>query len=480
MIAGNAELAKAVSGLVELRRAELGGQVTITPGQQQPRSAKRLAAAIHVLKPRYVLLVGDVDLIPTFTVAEAATDRPYGDFDGDGYPDASVGRLPFNDPAVVRRVANRIVAYERNREGAMWRRSCALVAGEGRFSPAIDAMIEKLFERIVSQNIALGYDVDVTYANPNSRYCFPPQQFAERMVERLNQGALVFAYVGHGQKRSLDRLQVKEGSVIKKYDVLGVRHVTGLRRTSSPAVFLAIACWTAQFEGKRPSIGEVLLAAPGGPVAFFGATRISHPVHNALLAKELVRELLAENGEVRLGPALDRARHAMVNGRPGPDPVRVQILMLAMALMGEEQLKREMPRHVDMYNLLGDPAMRLARPEGDVTFEGQLAASPGETLVVRGRTPARYRALTVSLETARASSARPTARPGESALERYARANDKVLRQEIVLVREGAFEVRFDLPVDMTPGRYVLKGFAQDARTCATGGQAIQVVAKSP
>jgi hypothetical protein len=196
-------------------------------------------------------------------------------------------------------------------------------------------------------------------------------------------------------------------------------------------------------------------------------------VHNALLAKELVREMLAETGLVRLGPALDRARRAMVKGRGGADPVRMQIVLLSRAFVSEAEMKREMPRHVDMYNLLGDPALRLARPDEAITIETPQRARAGAEFVVRGSLPERFKGVTLALETDREGMARPSGDPGETPLERYARANDKVLRQEILRVKDGRFEAKLRAP--KTAGRYLLKAFAQDETSCAAGGLLIRV-----
>ena len=65
--------------------------------------------------------------------------------------------------------------------------------------------------------------------------------------------------------------------------------------------------------------------------------------------------------------------------------------------------------------------------------------------------------------------ARP-ARPGETRLERYARANDKVLATEFVVSdAEGRFRVTFATPADAPAGTLVLKAFAQDK----SGGVAV-------
>lgn len=481
-VVASAALEKAVAPLLEHRRAEglKVDVVRIAPGAQDA-----LVAELKRRAPDFILLVGDVDTIPAFVVREAATDRPYGDYDGDGYPDAAIGRFPVSHPQVVSSLVERTLAYERDRAAGAWRKQCALVAGEAKFSPGIDKFIEQLFQQVVCDSVNPAYDVDMTYANPRSPYCCPAKRFSKRVVQRMNEGALVFAYVGHGSVRSVDTLDVVTGKGKKKktrkYTVLKAAHAKRLKTGANSPVFLSIACWTGKYEGKTPCIGEELLLTPGGPVGFLGSSRISHPVHNALLAKELVRELLSETGTVRLGPAINRAREAMVKGRPdeGPDPVRKQILDIAAMFIGLSAVTNENPRHVDMYNLLGDPALRLARPEEWIALEGATDVTAGATLAVTGKAPAGFETLTVTLETAREKSARPEPE-SESVLQRYKRVNDKVVATvPATVAADGTFSVSFDLDRRLPKGTYRIKAFAQVDGRAAIGAVA-QPIAADP
>ena len=462
--AGPAALLEAARPLLE-HRAREGMQVALVT-TEGPESLARIRRQLAAKPADYLLLLGDVATIPHQVVRKCATDRPYGDLDDDGYPDLAIGRIPSDDPRVIRGVAERTIRYEREREAGLWQKQCALLANEGRFSPEIDAVIERVFARVVKQVLPTGYDVDLTYANPRSTYCYPPRRFGARVIERLNEGALVFAYIGHGSKRSLDSLVVGSES----YSVLSTEDAARLDLSRRSPIMVAIACWTGNYDGRRQSLGEELIASPRGPVAFFGASRISHPVHNALLAKELVCEFFAGDEVPRLGPALDRARRALAEGRPD-DRIRAQIITMANLFVGAKVVEEEMPRHVDMYNLFGDPALKLARPAGRITLE----TSPlrrGRALVVEGRVePGAAMSLRVTLETDREAMAVPRGREGESRLERYARANDKVLRAALAATRpDGTFRVELSVPAELPAGRYMVKAFASRGATSAVGG----------
>ena len=470
-----AGLADAVEPLADFRR-EQGFEVARYLCPRLPASERReeIRREVTRRKPHFLLLVGDAEAIPPWIRDDVATDRPYGDADDDGFPEASVGRLPSGDPAVLAGMVGKIVAYESRRDGGTWRKQCALVAGEARFSPLLDSLIEDLFRGIVTRAIDPAYDVDVTYANPRSPYCYPPERFADRVVERLNEGALVFAYVGHGAPDGVDHLIVRSpGGSAAVHDVLDVDSVPRLRSGVGSPLFIAIACSTGWYDGKRPCIGEELLAAAGGPVAFFGASRESNPVPNALLASQIVAQIFRDTGPIRLGPALDRAERAMAQGptQGTSDPIRARVLGLAALLAPDEVKEGILPRHVDMYNLFGDPALSLARPDGEIEFAGPRTASPGAELVVEGRVPTLpAREVRVTLEVARDRMAHAEPEGGESPLERYRRANDKVvLAATVVPDPQGAFRAVLVLPASLARGSYLVKAFAAGADTCATG-----------
>lgn len=442
-------LRAAVKPLLSHRKAEGLDVELVDPSGQ---TAQALRRAILERRPRYVLLVGDVDLVPAFEVSEATTDRPYGDADDDGLPEASVGRIPSSEPGAVGRVVAATLAYETKPDAGAWRKQCSLVAGEGRFGAAADKLIENMFQRVVSKNIPLAYDVDLTYANATSPFCYPPERFADRVVSRVNEGALVVAYVGHGAERSVDELTAPgPNGKVTSYDVLDASRVPSIDSRGAP-IMVAIACWTGRYEAQRPCIGEELLLTGKGPVAFLGATRISHPICNAVLAIGLVGQLFGD--AERLGPAVDAAEKSLVvdNG----DPIRREIVTMSMMFMPVEELKAEMPRHVDMYNLLGDPALRLRRPSREGTLE---AALDDGAVVVRGSIPAGGSTATVTLEVERERMARPTAPANETPLERYARANDRVLATAVVRVTDGRFEARLKLPAGLLPRTHVVKAF---------------------
>jgi hypothetical protein len=462
-----APLLEALRPLVEARRAEglRCEALELDPGAGPAAARERVLARVAAARPRFLLLVGDVGAIPEFVVADAITDRPYGDLDRDGLPDVAVGRIPAGDPATLSRVVAHLLAYEREAPAGPWRKECALLAGEGGFGPAADAAIEHVFGRAVAEAIHPGYDVELLWASPRSPFCYPPEELGEYVAGRIERGALFMAWVGHGQVQSVDQLSVRQPDGSRRdYPILDVTRVPALRTARAP-VFVAIACYTGRYADAQTSVGEALLLSGQGPVAFLGASEVSHPLCNALLGLALVDELLSGVGPLRLGPALDRARVQLVR------PKRQDGLWgvaLGMGKLADPSLnlEREMPRHVDMYNLLGDPATRLVRPGEAIELEAPGPLVPGQALRVAGRLPAGLPGVTVTLEEPRD---RRVSATGEVDRLRFARANDRVLATALLRAGpDGRFAGELRVPAGAR-GRLHLKAFASAEGRSALG-----------
>jgi hypothetical protein len=122
----------------------------------------------------------------------------------------------------------------------------------------------------------------------------------------------------------------------------------------TPPVLVVLACTTALFDGIGvEGIGETLLERPRGPIAYWGATRICHPLYNLAVGEALAQRIGAKGGRVRLGPLFDAARDAAFEKA---------FTWIHKLLANVEDPARLMPEGARMYMLLGDPALELALP----------------------------------------------------------------------------------------------------------------------
>jgi hypothetical protein len=451
--------------------------------------------------PRYLLLVGDADRdtdrvrpfesVPTCIVeicgdGGAASDVAHALLDDDPFPDLAVGRFPARTAAEVARLVESTIAYERDLPPGVWRREVALILGEGRFGARVDQALEQMATTMVGSFIPPHLDVSVTFASPGSPYVVAPERFNQTVINRVNAGPALVAYVGHGSPRSLDRLRW-EG---RRYPILASEHVPEIDCGPGRPVMFIIACSTGHLDDpERSCIAEDLILRPRGPVALIAASRVSYPYPNALLAKEII-DVFLRQGVARLGDGLHACRRLLEEGQGA---YRQMIDMAATSLMpAPERMARERLDQILLYNLLGDPALQLALPRGRVRLRAPADLQPGEeaeilgAAVTDGGTPVPAGRVLLTLEIVRTEMLHPLepldGLEGEERLaaiaRNYERANDKVAAVATGEVEQGTFRLRLEAPADLRPGSYVWKVYVASGAGDAAGSSAVRVGAE--
>src|SRR5262245_23042845 len=183
-----------------------------------------VAKLIKRVGPKFVLLAGDADTVPTFVCKggyvsdrfasdpDLATDYLYG---------AMTGRFPADTVEELRSMAARTVEYETTLPGGRWQKRISFVTAEANFGALLDDVLERQFNNVVTGKIPMAYDVETAYAKPASKYCFYPPKFGTNALRMINDGALFFAYVGHGYRDGFDDVRFKEDV----YPILEKKHV---------------------------------------------------------------------------------------------------------------------------------------------------------------------------------------------------------------------------------------------------------------
>jgi hypothetical protein len=424
---------------------------------------------------RYVLLCGDatldrgdarlgVEAIPTlygrslYNGATASDRLLVGDPAGRG-PAPAIGRLPFRDARDLDAYVARVIAAETAPPADVTRRTLRFITSEGRFGPQIDAILENLFTQVVSTQIPPAYDTEVTFARAGSPFGWPPAEFAAKVLAGLNEGALFYTYVGHGFALGFDHLRV-DG---QRYPILDADQVPGVEVAGTPPAMFVIACTTAIFDlPDLTGVGERLLARPRGPLAYWGATRVCHPAWNSIVGRQIAIEMFRDPAR-RMGDILEAAVRTSAGPAPEADTFRRTIeagarLMLRQTKADLDRLKVE---GAAMYNLLGDPALRIPFPKDDLAVAATRGPD-GVAVAVSGAIPdgAEVR---VSVETGRDRiqpwKADPSLSPEENTRRRHDRTNDKSLAR--AAVRAAGGRATWTAPVPATAaGPLVAKAWA--------------------
>lgn len=432
-----AMLQPALKVWLERRTAEGLSVRVVTPGESAEALRERLAGLARVGTTRYVLLIGDPRrivrgqvvgpgaFVPTIYAQAEATatyqqtthlpgDHLYGDFNRDGIIDAAVGRLPVRSLPQAREVLSRIAAYEDSQDFGAWRSRVELVAGLGGFGPLIDGAIETVAAGMITGALPGSVRTRVTHAGPSSPFCPGPECFTETVLANYAEGSRFWVYAGHGHVCELDRVP----ATAEGRPVLCVEDVARLNRPSESApIALLLACYTGAFDADEDCLATRMLLAPGGPVAVLAGSRVTMPYGNAAAAMALIHAVYEHRPE-RLGDAWIASLLEMSTSsaaRPELQARRGVIDSLA-TLLGGTGIDAERREHMQLYNWLGDPTMRMTHPQ-TIEFTAPARATAGETLLLTGESPL---AGTLTIGVHRRLAATPKTLPSQNAIRPHA------------------------------------------------------------
>ncbi|MCB9894916.1 MAG: hypothetical protein H6839_10745 [Planctomycetes bacterium] len=353
-------------GLTEIKDAilEAAGGENITPGFQvlllgdcPNNSATDYDAKTEIPW----MLTRQMDSNPTVSRRERVpTDNFYADLvqDDDGLPDIAVGRIPARTVEEARLALAKVKAYEAAKQGE-WLRNLTFFAGEGHFGAVIDGMLEKLFIQF-AESLSQAHNVRMTYANINSPYAYVPTQFSDKVIEEANSGALLLCYLGHGAHDRLDDMYVEVDGKNKRYPILTADDVSKFNiQGGKLPVMMIIACETGHLDHPQGCLAEKICFTEKAPVAIIASSRDSHPYSNTLLEKAMVHEL-TDNYAPTLGEAFMNAKRELILAQ---DPDRKRLDMMAMFIIPEKERKELNQSHQSLYNLTGDPGLRMQYPK---------------------------------------------------------------------------------------------------------------------
>ena len=332
--------------------------------------------------PRYLLLFGNgtIDnkdklgfggnLIPTYqSLASLSpsnsfmTDDYFGllsDGEGDqaaGLLDIGIGRLPVRTLEEARNLVDKIIRYDKRVDAfhpmrsdpssglqianySDWRNHLVFIADDGDFNTHFNHA-ERLSDLVRTTHPT--YNIEKIYLDAyqmttmagGSRY----PDVNRAINNRVNKGALLINYIGHGGVRGLAHERVVTFDDIATWN-----------NYYNMPVLMTATCEFSSFDQPDPdelSAGvRILLKPDGGAVALYTTTRLAWSGTNLTLNENFTRNLFKpdERGEYpRLG---DLIRLAKVESDGNVQPWRLKNFVL-----------------------LGDPSMRLAYPRYQVVTE---------------------------------------------------------------------------------------------------------------
>lgn len=282
------------------------------------------------------------NLIPTWSVAttqgHAASDNWFVAVDGDDiHPDLAIGRLPVVSPEEVEAIVAKTIRYVEEPEVGPWRRNLLWITDE-------NTAIQDQSDWIVEPLRGLGFRAVKVYPDLEE---VANETHQARLRQALGDGQLLVHFWGHGGRFIW---QTGRTDLNSQRDLFNLDDLDRLPASRRLAVVLSMTCYSGPFDHPNAdSLGEKFLRLPdAGAVAVLAASWRSAPTRE--FSHALVEELLSADS---IGTAVLRAKHRIT------DPAEL----------------------IEIYNLLGDPAIPLAMPRLGVRLAQRHEGPHGLSLV---------------------------------------------------------------------------------------------------
>ena len=474
--------------LIEHRQAE-GFEVVVVEAtealisehQDEPGSQPLQGRLNHLFQQhegrKYLLLAGPVDPAastkPVNTVVPGLRgkvgrmkgepcDIGFGLPDLNGAPRVAVGRLPARNPDELGAMVRKTLNFENNRQPTPWGDRLLLLLGD----PGGGPLAEMFVEQTLRKDLALvhpAWEVRTLFSARSSRYYLPPPLDHEAAMAYLRDGQLFSVYLGHSAADGMG------------LDAKFMTREDWARMNGPPGqgLFFTCGCFACQSGGAhREGYGLTALRNPAGPVAVIGATGESYSAPGQLAAEGLLSCLAQPPFPTRLGDYWLAIQGGLAHGQM--DEASFALLDMADGTRGKVPLAIQRLEHLEMWMLLGDPAVRLPIVPIDISLAAPEAAVPGKDFKLEGILPDRLLNALVHITLERPLNSTPVGleRPPPVALENsearlraiannHKRANLFILAEAEVQSVGGNFAASMTVPAELPWTNLILRASAR-------------------
>ena len=335
------------------------GQIGSTAAEIQRYIRGRLTQLLCV-HPSYVVLLGDDELVPTFTPTisgvQIPSDLPYSlRNDSDELPDVAVGRIIGNDQAQVQTAVDKIVAYENSAPAGDFLRHATIAAqfqdddADGQENRTFVWFAERVRTGLVRRGVTVdriygdsptatplrfndGTDLPAALRKPTFRW----DGSGTDVQDAWNAGRFLMVHRDHGWSQGWGTPGYTAGSV------------AALRNGALLPVVLSINCSSGAYDYDESSFATTALTLrDGGAVGVFGDTRDSPSWHNSQIALGFVDGLLPSVLPDEGPAAKQRAGDALINGK---------VRLAGLADPSRDGASRQ---ELYLWHWFGDPTMQM-------------------------------------------------------------------------------------------------------------------------
>lgn len=494
--------------MVEQRRAD-GFKVTVlettqvlTPQQIRDGNGAPLRERVRQTLagdagPKYLLLVGvgtnttaavpaEVALPPlpgtTARMKGYPTDHGYCLPDSAGRPTVAVGRFPARSPEELRGMIAKTLGLERARSSGEWRSRLMLVQG----NPGGGSMAEAFLDAITRTRMTRlhpAWQFAAISDDPPSLYYLPGPLLQARSLEWLSAGQLFAVYLGHSNPTALGSLNTR---------FLSTRDWASLDMSKGQGIFFTCGCYGCQWDcGSQQAYCLAAMRNPKGPAAVIGAYDESYAACGLLAVDGLLRCCAEAPFPIRLADYWLAVQDGLLEGKI--DGTTFTFLDQADGSAGKVPLAVQRPEHLEMWTLLGDPALRLPLMPLTVSLRAASPVSPATPLSIAGDLPENLAGAKVRVSLERAPGTRPAdlqALPEPSsaaaaerdriATENNRKANSLTIATATTTAQGKTFTCSLDVPANLAVPTVVVRAFAEAGSGIAEGVLKLPTMTATP
>jgi hypothetical protein len=217
-------------------------------------------------------------------------DDVEGDWDLTNFPtygssalDVAVGRLPVQTPLQARQMVDKIIHYSKSETFGDWRNKYVMIADDQDNNLHI---VHAESHSQIIKNRTKDFNIDKIYLDSYQQMSTPAgNRFPEvnaAFNQRVNTGALVINYIGHGGENGLGHEKV-----------LTIEDINSWKGLDNMPVLLTATCSFSRWDDPLfQSAGELCLLNPnGGAIAMYTTTRIVYANENKSINESFLRSL---------------------------------------------------------------------------------------------------------------------------------------------------------------------------------------------
>jgi len=325
------------------------------------------------IKPEYLLLFGDGDydyfdvlgkglnFIPTFQTMESLYEinsYPFDDYysrisGNDKLADIAIGRLSVTTLEEAETVVDKIISYETELDKGLWRNRITLLADDGLTTKGDDGAIHtRQSENLSRDRIPDNFDLNKIYLSNyqtiNTGLGRRKPDCNTSIIDAINNGTLIFNYVGHGNPD------------VWAHEIVFDRSISIPQLKNKELFFLTAAtCDFGKYDDPnvQSATEEMILMKNAGMIGGVSAVRPVFSGSNDALNRDFYEYMLGEKDSLGLPVPIGKAYHL---------------------------LKIERFRDNDeKFHLFADPYLRLNIPKIPVEIVSVNDVSAADTVIIK-------------------------------------------------------------------------------------------------